>query len=222
MIRKLLQSALCIALSPLLAAQQVTTTIVPKDTKIELVTQETVSTETATNGSQVRFAVANDVAINGVTLISAGTPVVGIITKAKRGIAYKQWPTLRIHVNEVRIGQSLRVPLSQWPPEIRQGNWKVRAACIPFFAFCLAMKNIQDNGWGEDGAPKPDEWAGQQAVLPSCVLIDFWTASAIAAPQKTLPQKAASSPFLTKAVCHEVTSWSEAYRDPGLGRVFFR
>jgi hypothetical protein len=222
MIRKILHSALCLGLSPLLAAQQGTTSIiVPNNTKIELLTLETVSTESEVKGSVVRFAVARDVAIDGVTVIHAGTPVTGIVTKANRGIAYEQWPTLRVHVKEARINQGLSLRLSQWPSDVTAGSWKDRAHCAVFFVVCVALESLGNNGWGEDGAPKPDQWSGQQAVLPRCVAIDFWTVSATTISQSDLSPKLAS-PTFARFDCVQVKSWPDAYQDPGLGRVFFR
>jgi hypothetical protein len=222
MLRKLFQSVLCIVLTSLLAAQQGTTSItVPKDTKIELMTLETISTQSEAKGSVVRFAVARDIAIDGVTVIPAGMPVTGVVTKANRGIAYKQWPTLRIHVKGARINQSLSLPLSPWSLEAAPGSWKDRAQCVVFFVVCLALRSLGNNGWGEDGAPKPDHSSGQQAVLPRCVAIDFWTVSATTVSQSDLPPKL-TPPTLVRFDCVLVKSWSDAYQEPGLGRVFFR
>jgi hypothetical protein len=222
MLRNLLQSALCICLAPLLVAQRGTTSIsVPRDTKIELMTLETVSTQSEAKGSAIRFAVARDIAIDGVTVIPAGTPVTGVVTKASRGIAYKQRPTLRIHVKGARINQSLSLPLSPWPSEVAPGSWKDRAQCVAFFVVCLALRNLGNNGWGEDGAPKPDQSSGQQAVLPRCVAIDFWTVTATTVSESDLPPKLVPS-TLVKFDCVLVKSWSDAYQEPGLGRVFFR
>ena len=47
MISKLFASVLCIALSPLLVAQQAASINIPKDTKIELVSLERVSSKAA-------------------------------------------------------------------------------------------------------------------------------------------------------------------------------
>jgi hypothetical protein len=220
--RKLPVFALWLELVPLLSAQQATTTIVPKGTEIELVSLETVSTETAAKGSRVRFAVANDVAIRGATVIHAGTPVMGVITKAERGIAYQQWPTLRIHVKEVRTREGLVFPLSPWAPVRDPGAWKFRAACVPFFLARLALKNLENNGWGEDGAPKPDQSSGQQAVLTRCVVIYIWTAAPVSVPTKALPMQATDSRSLAQLGCLRVTDLSHAYEDPNHGRVFFR
>jgi hypothetical protein len=112
MIRKLLQSVLCICLAPLLAAQQVAqadspssapqpppsaqaaataepaqpkSIFIPQDTRIELVAQDRASLAAARTGSTVRFTVANDVLVNGVVAIHAGTPATAIVTNQRSG-----------------------------------------------------------------------------------------------------------------------------------------
>jgi hypothetical protein len=109
MIRSLLQSAFCLCLSPLLVAQQTGQTAptlapaipsqspsatptpavvtIPEGTKIEIVPLENVSSEFAVAGSPVRFAVARNIVVNGVTVLHAGAPVTGTVTSVKRGVA---------------------------------------------------------------------------------------------------------------------------------------
>lgn len=220
--RMMLKSALCFVLVPILAAQQATTAVtVPQNTRIDLVTLETLSTESAKRGAQVRFAVAHDVTINGVTVIPAGTPVTGVVTKAERGIAYQEWPTLRIHVKEVRMNRSIGVPLSQWSLGTYHESWNERVQCAVFFVVCLSLKKLENDGWGEDGPPKPDQSSSWQAVLPRCVAIDFWTTSATTVYRSDMPSEMAAS-NVTKIDCPQFVGWSDSYLDPGLGRVFFR
>ena len=108
MIRRMIQSALCLILSPLLAAHQaaaeaqqpaaepatpeaVSTLALPasldfvKGRKIQLVAQKPVSMEMAQIGAPFQFVVDKDVVVDGVTLIRAGTPVIGVIAKVNRG-----------------------------------------------------------------------------------------------------------------------------------------
>jgi hypothetical protein len=59
---------------------------IPKDTKIELMPLESISSGTAVAGSPVRFAVAKDVMVDGVIAIRAGAPVTGIVTKVRPGV----------------------------------------------------------------------------------------------------------------------------------------
>jgi hypothetical protein len=104
----MIQAALCLILSPLLAAHQVAAEaqqqaaepVTPeaantlalyatldfvKGRKIQLVAQEPVSIEMAQTGAPFQFVVDKDVAVDGVTLIHAGTPVTGVIAKVNRG-----------------------------------------------------------------------------------------------------------------------------------------
>jgi hypothetical protein len=100
MIRWLLQSTLCLILCPLVAAQQVAPpaaptdalhpipefVTIPKGTKIELVLLDPLSSATNKRGDSIRFAVAEDVIVNGIVAIPAGTPVAGIVTAVKKMI----------------------------------------------------------------------------------------------------------------------------------------
>ena len=99
MIRKLLPSALCIFLSPLLVAQQVaqqaasaTTQPAPaapipsqitlsSDAAIRIVTPGDVPFAKIKPGTIVRFVVDRDVIVNNVKVISASTPVDGVVDK---------------------------------------------------------------------------------------------------------------------------------------------
>jgi hypothetical protein len=225
MIRRFLQSALCICLSPLLVAQRnsVTGTVmVPKNTKIELMALETVSSETARKGSLIRFAVVNNVIFDGITVIADGSPVTGIVTKVNRGVAFHRWAELRIHVKEVRIGSGLRLPLSPWQDVGREGTGGDLAWCIVFFVPCIALRNLGNNGWGEDGAPKPDAGSGRQAILRPCVIFDFWTKASLRVDQSELPEATASLPAPPGAACRELRERLQIYEDPELDRLLFR
>ncbi len=98
MIRRLLSSALCIFLSPLLvaqqAAQQASTTPQPAspaqiplqatlstDAVIRIVTPGDVPFAKIKTGATVRFVVDRDVIVNGVKVIAASTPVDGVVEK---------------------------------------------------------------------------------------------------------------------------------------------
>ncbi len=195
---------------------------IPKDTEIELVALEKVSSETATNRSHLRFVVAKDVVVDRITVVSAGTPVKGIVTKVKRGIPYHQGAELRIHMEDVRIDRNLRLRLSQWPPEARQGDWKDVATYIAFPTLYIALKHLQDDGWGEDGPPKPDAESGQQAVLPACVSFDFWVTFAKTIAATDLPLDKAGSTTPLNVACPQLRERPWIYGSPELYRVLFR
>jgi hypothetical protein len=127
MIRKLLQSALCLTLCPLLVGEQVDQqtaqsspdqaskatqpkVTIPKNTVIELDALEPVAT--ATLGSNIRLAVVNDVRIKGVIAIRARSPVTGIIAGSKRGAHSMTWNGITsIRARELESGQPIRVHL---------------------------------------------------------------------------------------------------------------
>lgn len=108
MIRKLIQAAFCLVLSPLLIALPVAAETRPqvaepaasevagtqalpasldfvRGKKIQLVAQVPLSIEMARAGAPFQFVVDKDVAVDGVTVIHAGTPVIGVIAKVNRG-----------------------------------------------------------------------------------------------------------------------------------------
>lgn len=110
MIRKMLQSTLCLSLSPLLVAQQATgsgtSPIVPgsfpatqskdatialrRGTIVALVPLETVSSATAQVGQTVRFAVGTDVKVDGVIVIPRGTSASTVVTYVRKAIGGKR------------------------------------------------------------------------------------------------------------------------------------
>ena len=116
MISKLFASVLCIVLSPLLVAQQAANINIPKDTKIELVSLERVSSKAALRGATVRFAVARDVAIGGVLLLPAGTPVFETVTKVV-SVAGKRPGSLRIRIREIAIPGNSLIRLTNSDPK---------------------------------------------------------------------------------------------------------
>jgi hypothetical protein len=144
MIGKVLQSALCLLLSPLLAAQHVAQTAasssspqpgapaatslpatppvpeaitIPKGTAIGLIELETASSATASKGDPVRYVVAEDIVVDGVTAIRAGTPVTGTVTKAKKSSTHHQEGELEIAVRELALDSQIRLRLTDQPPK---------------------------------------------------------------------------------------------------------
>jgi hypothetical protein len=114
--RKMLQSALCVCLSPLLAAQQATDSgknpatpdiasatqpkataiTLPRKTIVQLVLMETVSSATAQKGQTVRLVVRKNVVVNGTVVIPRGTPASGLVTFASKGVAGKSDGKLQV------------------------------------------------------------------------------------------------------------------------------
>ncbi|MGD0859002.1 MAG: hypothetical protein ABR912_06755 [Terracidiphilus sp.] len=115
MIRWLLQSTLCLILCPLVAAQQIAppaasadapqsatpapatavhstgpTITLHRGTTVSLIRLETISSATAQVGQRVRFAVLEDVKVDGVIVIPKGTPASTVVTYVRKAIGGKR------------------------------------------------------------------------------------------------------------------------------------
>ena len=122
MTRMLLQSALCLALCPMLAAQQAAPSTksvlasLPKGTQINLVQLETVSSRTARKGQTVRMAVAENLTASGHILIPIGTPVVGVVSRRRAPISGKRNGYVVIKPLSLTLRDGSRLKLLEDPP----------------------------------------------------------------------------------------------------------
>ena len=177
MIHRFLPSALCIFLSPLLAAQQGASVNIPKDTKIKLVSLERVSSKTAVRGTSVSFAIAEDVSIGGVLLLPAGTPVSGIVTKVVRGVAGKRPGFLRIRIREIAVAGNSPIRLTNSDPQYRQSRSdRFKEGSINTLETIGAVVLLPVElpiaiGMSAGDNSKP---AGNDAVLPRCWSAEYW------------------------------------------------
>jgi len=83
-------------------AQSVT---VPEGMAIRLETRHDISSKSARVGDQVELAVAKPVAIGGVTIMPAGTPAVGEVTRVRDNGLLGRSGKLDIKVSTIRAGQ---------------------------------------------------------------------------------------------------------------------
>jgi hypothetical protein len=115
MIRWLLQSALCLILCPLVAAQQIAppaasaavpqnatpapataihstgpTITLRRGTTVSLILLETISSATAQVGQKKRYAVLEDVKVDGVIVIPKGTQASTVVTHVRKAIGGKR------------------------------------------------------------------------------------------------------------------------------------
>ena len=247
MISRMIQSALCICLSPLVVAQQPdqnasnsvpetpsqgpsatpspATITIQRDTKIELVSLENVSSEFAVAGSPVRFAVARDIVVDGVTVIHAGAPVTGAVTKAKRGVARHQWAGLTIRVREMQAGPSVKLRLSSYNQEQRgrAGDYLENlGTCVALLPFCVAWAILVKEGCGEDGCPKAKDSDGQQALLPQCVSSEFWVKSSAKISSKELDEERAAASAYPIISCARIIDRGTIFGQPGISFVEFQ
>jgi hypothetical protein len=176
---------------------------VPKGTKIELMTLDTTSSETALAGAPVRFAVAKDVVVDGASVIHAGSPVTGVVARVKRGVPYRQWPELTIRVKEVEVANGSKLRLTDSDPRSRKWplhSSKDYAECAMLLPLCVASLF----GVADDGPEKPNAQSGQQDVLSSCIVWKLWTASSKSLPTAALAQDKTPAPQLSGNVCSRV------------------
>ena len=114
MIRTTLHSALCLCLSPLLVAQQssssaqsptpselvanehAATTTLRRGTIVALALMDTISSATAHEGQTVRLALAEDVIVKGAVVIRRGAPAVGVIESVRKATDGKHGGDLQV------------------------------------------------------------------------------------------------------------------------------
>jgi len=134
--RKLLQSALCLCLGPMLVAQQdiqpVSTSApppasqieptkqyvtLPGDTNIELLPPGPTTFGGGKEGVVVQFVVNKDVVVGGVPVVHAGVPVVGVVDHVKRGLKFKHRAAeMEIRVTEMVSGNPVELHLRCFDP----------------------------------------------------------------------------------------------------------
>jgi hypothetical protein len=200
MMRTTLQTVFCLCLSPLLVAQQTqpiapqskddspqssaaadastpnavtvpASVNIPQNTEIKLMALEDVSSEAAKKGSFVQFAVANDMVVNGVTVLRAGAPVGGTVTKVKRGVPGHHDGRLSIRIREIRIGSAAKLPLTSSDPKTRQASGRRVKDTLEGYGMCalgLPLCMILIAAFRE-GSP-----SGKQAFLPQCHAVEYW------------------------------------------------
>jgi hypothetical protein len=184
MIRRLLQFTLCLILCPLLAAEQVAPPSAPhplpksitvqKNTEIEFISLEAVSSATATKNQMVRLAVAKDVIINGSVAIPKGTLAMGKVHFAK-GIPGKQDGSLRIEPSTLTLGNGRRVKL--WESMYGEDDcanvgpcWVLWTLFAPIFLIGMVVER-NDN---------PEEiHEGKDVSIPACERITGYIAQKI-------------------------------------------
>jgi hypothetical protein len=218
MIRTSLHSALCLCLSPLLVAQAVEPqsarynslptmvpdeVIIPKGTRIELVSLEYVSSATAKENSLVRFALAKDLVVNEVTVLDAGTPVEGTVSHVRPGVPYRQWGKLDITIKKIQLGNHSNLRLTSSDPEPGESMIDGLAMCALVFPLCIALAIGFRNGGGDRRRPAGDD---EQAVLPPCVGWTYWTGSSFRITEKHISESKAALHATSHVTCNNTSS----------------
>jgi hypothetical protein len=171
MIRKFFQSALCLCLSPLLAAQQVAPAVqtsanankpvvLKKGTPVELLLLDSVSSAGAVRGQSVRMVAGCGVTtFDGVVLIPKGTPAVGVVKWVRRAEPGKKDGEVSIKPTNLNLPNSAVIALRNYrfPEEDGLGT-----ALLPLLPFAYAVEFVT--------MPfhKKHHEAGKEEVIEAC------------------------------------------------------
>jgi len=157
MLRRLLQSTIAVCLAFLLAAeaagQEVVhsqapaqtpaaqfTVTVPRDTEVEMIMLEPVSSATATKGQRVRLAVAKDVAIDGHTVIPRGTPGTGVVARLQKGVPGNKDGYIVVRPLALTLADGTSVKLKEYPTgEDACGDM---GPCWAFYIFVVVISPL--------------------------------------------------------------------------------
>lgn len=179
MIRKFLPTALCLLLSPLLVAQQAASPTklvfasLPKGTQLNLVLLETVSSLTARKGQKVRMAVAENLTASGHVLISAGTPVVGVVSNRRAPIPGKRDGYVWIKPESLMLPDGTQLKLLEQPPGWNacggMGKWCWGYLDLPFTLVGLTSLLFESHH-------HPDQ-PGDDRLLKACWPFPGYTAA---------------------------------------------
>ncbi|WP_255326226.1 hypothetical protein [Sphingobium sp. EM0848] len=114
--------------------------VLPEGLTISLQTRADISSKSARVGDQVELSVAKAVTIDGVTVIPAGTPAVGEVTRAKGNGLLGRSGKLDIRVDRVKVGQ-LEIPVrGQRNSQGQSGTLGAVGAGIVFLPLAILIK----------------------------------------------------------------------------------
>jgi len=178
MIRRINQAILCIFLPPLLVAQQISNevpqqvsgtstfsaaqsdlVVVPKDTEINFVLLEPISSATATKGQLVRMAVAKDVIIHGVVAIPKGTLATEVVSHLRRAKPGRRDGYFEVKPIAISIDSETKAKLKEYPTgEDTCGDfgpcWAMWGAFAPLILIGLARSAADNRNLKEKGAER--------------------------------------------------------------------
>lgn len=202
MIRKLFQPTLCIFLSPLLIAQQIAQPakqteegpasstaanvsgtssgfiMLPKNTGIEVVSLDPVSSASTKAGSQIRLRVSHDVVVQNVTTIRAGTLLTGTVTKVVAGSRRNHRNgQIKIRINRLELARGQSIQFTGKTPQERLAQKEDRKDmarilfALPLLPILLPWFVAMTIGmWNEGGKP-----IGNDVGMPKCFSFTAYT-----------------------------------------------
>jgi hypothetical protein len=114
--------------------------VLPKGTEVHLVLLDSISSANATKGQPVRFAVAQDVVVNGVVVIPRGTQAEGVVAKVRKGIPSKRDGTLLLEPQRILLSDGSRLTLSRNPPG--EDDCGDMGPCLGLAVFAIILSPI--------------------------------------------------------------------------------
>ena len=226
MIRLMIQAALFLCFCTLLVAQQpsaeavnsdasqtsmpapATTTspslaklvTIPKDTAIKYRLLDAISSATYKRGDVIRCLVAEDVIVNGITVLPRGTIVPAIITKSQSAIPGKRDGGLDFRPANIEMGKNFRLRITDdvpKSPEERKENGKealklvaTAPLWVPMFPVFVIGYAIADR---DDGSCKSCKPTGKDFVFDACFEMTFYVKSSKTIRVADLPGAPANS-----------------------------
>jgi len=101
--------AACLAFAPIVASADTIT--VPKGTDVKLIFDQSLSSKTAEEGQSVKMHVADDLVVDGKTIIKSGTPVTAVIEKVDKRKRFGVNARIRVAINPVKSTMGQTIPL---------------------------------------------------------------------------------------------------------------
>jgi hypothetical protein len=141
MLQKSLAAVLCLVLCPLLAAQRTLAPVatsdvpqtsvpalalnaphalpefvtIPKDTQIELMLLDPLSSATYKRGDPFRYAVAKDLIVDGIVAMPSGAPLAGVVTKATKAVPHKRYGDIDFRPTDIEVVEHHKLRLTDSP-----------------------------------------------------------------------------------------------------------
>jgi hypothetical protein len=89
--------------------------VVAKGVQVKFVLLDSVSSATATRGQPVRFAVAEDVWVDGIAAIPRGTPANGVVARVRKGVPGEHDGFLELEPREILLANGSRIKFGAYP-----------------------------------------------------------------------------------------------------------
>jgi hypothetical protein len=132
--KQLLSLLIGLCLLPLAAfAQQTKPFEIPDGAEIAVVTTETLSSKTATEGDPVTFRVDEDFKVNGITVIAKGTMVKGYVSNSEKNGHFGKAGKLSVRIESTKTVDSQTIKLRASKGKEGEGKTGTTVALVVLF-----------------------------------------------------------------------------------------